>query len=208
MQKGDNVGMLSHVKITEYPLGDYKSPLLLNTSDQNIKQLLWSGPGLQCRQKLQIVLTSGTCFAPIIFIQNTSTIHLCLADSITLLNCIDTRSHPLPSLHSIIIIFLGKCTITHNRINTRVDAVKQSSKEAQLGTLMRDKAGRWKPALPQGEKLPHRISNHVSPQAAWHMDLLISGVEHCDGRGCPWEWPLGTAIWAEKEEGNNLFSEK
>lgn len=51
MQKGDNVGMLSHVKITEYPFGDYKSPLMLNTLDQK-KQLLWSGPGLQCRQKV------------------------------------------------------------------------------------------------------------------------------------------------------------
>ena len=52
MQKGDNAGTLSHVKITEYPLGDYKSPLILNPLGQNIKQLLWSGPGLQCRQKL------------------------------------------------------------------------------------------------------------------------------------------------------------
>lgn len=40
------------------------------------------------------------------FIQNTSPIHLSEADSIASLNCVDTRSHTLPSLYSIIIIFL------------------------------------------------------------------------------------------------------
>lgn len=58
------------------------------------------------------------------FIQNTSPIHLSEADSIASLNCVDTRSHTLPSLYSIIIIFLSQCTITHNMINDRVDAVK------------------------------------------------------------------------------------
>lgn len=115
---------------------------------------------------------------------------------------------PSTSLYSIITIFLSKCNITHSRINNGEDAVKQNSRETQLGTLLRDKAGQRKPALPQGEKLPPRISNHVSPQASWHMNLLIPGVGACDGRGCPWEWHLGTAIWAQKEEGNNLFSEK
>lgn len=73
---------------------------------------------------------------------------------------------------------------------------------------MRDKAEQWEPALPQGEKFPPRISSCVSPQAACHMNLSIPGVEPCDDRGCPWEWHLGTAIWAQKGEGNNLFSEK
>lgn len=50
---------------------------------------------------------------------------------------------------------------------------------------------------PRREIAP-RMSNHVSPQAAWHVDLSIPGVELCDGRGCPWEWHLGKAIQAKK----------
>lgn len=45
IQKGDDAGILSHVKIIEYPLRDYKRPLTLNALGQNVKQLLCSRPG-------------------------------------------------------------------------------------------------------------------------------------------------------------------
>lgn len=40
MQKGDDAGILSYVKTAEYPLRDYKRPLILNLLGQNVKQLL------------------------------------------------------------------------------------------------------------------------------------------------------------------------
>lgn len=59
---------------------------------------------------------------------------------------------------------------------------------------MGDKAEQRKPALPQGEKLPPRISNHVSPQASWHMNLLIPGVEAY----MMVEAALGNGIWGQQ----------
>lgn len=51
MQKGNDAGTLAHVKIIENLLRDYERPLILNPLGQNVKQLLWSGPGFQCRRK-------------------------------------------------------------------------------------------------------------------------------------------------------------
>lgn len=54
--------------------------------------------------------------------------------------------------------------------------LNRTVKRPSWARLMGDKQSS-EARLPQGEKLPPRISNHVSPQASWHMNLLIPGVE-------------------------------
>lgn len=207
MAKSDDTGTLPHVKIAACPLRDYKRPLLLNSLGQNVKQLHWSSPDFQCRRKLRLSQLQELVLLLSLFIRNTSPIHLFEADSLASLNCIDTRSHTQPSLYSIIIIFLSKCTITHNMINNGVDAVKQSSKETQLGTLMRDRAEQWKSALPQGEKLP------LGCQTMFLLRLLGTWTY----RYQEWSFVMveaahGNGIWGkqfrQKREGLNLLSGK